>query len=259
MQIRKSVALPRPKSLSVGENRPYAVLRVDDIDVDLSLLGHLEPLLAFWPEMPRDEHTASRAADGLRCSRSRTFSRVELDPKSDGISKLADAEFRQGENNVYAANVKRRFAPVPPAMLENPLLLAMIRFTWQQFQVAEPWSGLPWEVGIHAIRTHGVVTEPTHITPEGPHSDGFAFVAMWHMLQSGLSADSAVTQMFLGEDTECCELVRLTQSLDVIFADDKLTRHFVTALRGVTDGASRDVLVLTWHQNIAGSPYRNRN
>ena len=243
----------------IGPRQLYRVLLAGSLELDGAEREALPELGGFWDTVPLDQHTKARAADGVRCSRSRALARVELEPLTGRISRLPDKAFVQGANNRYVPNMARSFGHVPDAMLENAALTGLIRFVWSTYDIEAPWSRLPWEVGLHFIRTHGALDEPTHVVPEGPHTDGFAFVAMVSAGQFGLCPRTGLTEMYRAGEPSPLETVRLSDMFDLIVAADTLTLHNVTPIRGVQSGSYRNALVLTWHQTVSGSPYFNRN
>lgn len=195
-------------------------------------------LLGSWDDLPADPYVKPPNP-----GRFRRYARFSFTRERGTLIALPHAPFYQDiELNSYAGGIHREFAPIAPATIANPVLDATLHAGISAFiDEDDPRS---WELGVHQIR---VIAEGDHEgmpTPEGPHRDGFDFVAI-HLVNRE-NVVGAESQLIVGEKESAFTLL---EPLETVFVDDRRCLHAASSLRPADPSkrAARDTLIVTFH------------
>jgi hypothetical protein len=203
--------------------------------VALSMEPHWRQLREDWNHLEPDRFLRDGATFRLR-----RYGRFSWDPAGDTLTPLPHEPYQQpADENPYAAGAARQFAPLLPATVQNPILHALVRCTYDQLPVdAEPQR---WEVRIHQIRIVATPETPGLPAPEGIHQDGTDFLTL-HMVGR---------HNVIGGETTIYDLARqplfsyvMQDELDSVILQDPRVLHGVTPVHSA-DGRSvgtRDLL-----------------
>ncbi|MGH8546981.1 MAG: 2OG-Fe dioxygenase family protein, partial [Gammaproteobacteria bacterium] len=203
--------------------------------------GHWEELRGDWNHLPAD----ACLKDSGRY-RFRRYDRFFFRPVSGDLRPLPHTAFFQGKGfNKLHGGIKREFAALRKLTFDNIFLRELIKFDFSQFSPKSTTMQKPWEVGIHEIR---IVAEPAAAgkpTPEGPHRDGYKFIAM-HLIRR---------QNILGGVTTICDkrkqplqALTLLDPLDSVYVEDSRVIHDVTPIYSEKNNVPgiRDMLIVTY-------------
>jgi hypothetical protein len=234
-----TIMKPTPEVVASIAEHGFAVVRGPSLR--FAGLGDAWSKLADdWMHLETDTYMA----DGGRY-RLRRFGRFFFVPATEELLRLPHAPvFQSRYVNNFAGGIHRDFAPLRDATFRNPWLLALIRFDFGCFQVAEPaklWD--PWEVWIHQIRIRTDGETAVSPAPEGVHHDGHDFIAMHLVKRQNVSGGRSVLYDNLENEVHACVL---KDPLDTIYADDHHVMHAVDPIRPTTKGlpAERDMLII---------------
>jgi hypothetical protein len=148
--------------------------------------------------------------------------------------------FRQSTDlNPYAGGRDRIFAE-----LEAPARNFISRYILPELMDALPSPN--FELGVHQIRIVADDRNAGMPAPEGPHQDGFDFIAI--VVVGRRNTDGGVTRLLAGPD-RLDEVVfeAILQPGDILLLDDCRLAHDTAAIRPATPGeAARDVFILTF-------------
>jgi hypothetical protein len=194
--------------------------------------GLLDPeLVASFEGLPPDEYLR-----GERCFRHRAYGRARI--SGAGLSWSASTRFHQSAAiNGYAGGIERRFAP-----LANPVRVFALRLL-TDLRVRGVAGREATEIGCHQIRIVADESLIGHPTPEGPHQDGFARVAITCIGTHNVRGAQTVVSLV---DREDVIFDRALLPGETVILDDRRVKHYVTPITPRLPGrAHRDVVVVT--------------
>ena len=135
---------------------------------------HWQRLREDWDDLEPDRFLAQGAT-----FRRRRYGRYYWAPREQELLPLPLAPYFQPETeNTYAGGISRDFAPLRPDTVQNPLLHALVRTTFDCLPVADDGNKGIWEVRIHQIRIMATPLDPGLPAPEGIHQDGTDFLTL---------------------------------------------------------------------------------
>lgn len=207
-------------------------------------LGGLEDLwrrlVEDWDHLEVDRYMADGGQYRLR-----RYGRFFYRPATSELKRLPHATvFQPRYVNSFAGGIDRDFAPLRESTFENPFLLAMIRFDFSRFRVAnEARLSDSWEVWIHQIRIETFDKAAVPPAPEGIHRDNHDFIAI-HLV--GRSNVSGGMNRVYDPSQKPLHSCFLGSALDTIYADDHRVMHAVDPIRPAHEAqpARRDVLII---------------
>ncbi|MCS6810315.1 MAG: 2OG-Fe dioxygenase family protein [Tepidimonas sp.] len=237
-----TVMLP-PPSTAVDDLLPtlraqgFAVLDAAGVGAWLGLAPQaLAALQPAWDDLPADEYLK----DGGRYRR-RRHGCYRIDAAGSLAAVPHRAHYQPLEYNALHGGMRRWFAPLTPALTEQP---AWPRLLMGVAQLASALRGpRTWYLEAHPFRidTTGGIGRPT---PEGAHRDGVDLVAVFlvrrHAIKGGESrvfeADGPRGQRFT-----------LVEPWSALLLDDERVIHETTPIQPLREGEPgwRDTLVLT--------------
>jgi hypothetical protein len=197
-----------------------------------------EQFVGHWDDLVADQHVKPPHA-----GRFRRYGRFAYSRNVPTLRPLPHQPFFQSrEVNTYAGGIQREFEPLRRVFAESPLLRAILLAGVAAFVGEDDHRS--WELGVHQIRVIGLSEQAGAPTPEGPHRDGFDYVAM-HLINRR-NVDGGQTLLHAGaEDIS----ILLKEPLETIFVDDRRCLHGATEIRprDPADVAVRDTLIVTYH------------
>ena len=223
------------------QRRGYSFVLGSTICLSPDIESYWEELRGDWNHLPADACLKDKGR-----YRFRRYDRFLFLPVSGELLPLPHTAFFQGKgfNNLHGG-LKREFAALRKLTFENIFLRELIKFDFFQFSPESTTIQKPWEVGIHEIR---IVAKPAAAgkpTPEGPHRDGYKFIAMHLMKRQNILG--GVTTIF-DKRKQTLQAVTLLDPLDSVYVEDARVIHDVTPiyLEKHNVRAIRDVLIVTY-------------
>lgn len=192
-----------------------------------------EDLAPLWDDLVLDPYLQVEGTTRLR-----RYSRYDLDGTSGGVVRLPHEPFSQeAEHNTLFGDQKREFEPCPPELDENPYFLGLAELMCR----ALPDTYGRWQMRTHMVRTQVADGEPAQPVPEGPHRDGYLYIAIHMIGRTGVSGGETT----LYEEGDKTDTGTLTKPGDGIILDDRRFTHDTTPLSLIegSDSGSRDVFL----------------
>nr|WP_051912770.1 2OG-Fe dioxygenase family protein [Halomonas sp. TG39a] len=155
-----------------------------------------------------------------------------------------EAYVQSSDVNSLNGDVERNFEPLQDDFINCPLLVNILILLADIYDAVEKESR-NWNVRLHPYRIIANELETGQPTPEGLHRDGVTFIASLmvcrHNISGGTTKITDQNKIFLEE-------VLLSESLDIVMADDEKTMHQVSSIKPIDleDVAYRDVLVIAF-------------
>ena len=235
--------------MSIEKNKPlddltqqgYTILNNADKDSEwFTLLAQhdIEAFHEYWNDLPPDHYLS----DGGHY-RFRRYSVFNWQGEKDELTLLPhEPHYQSTYRNNMNGGVYREYEPFTPALLEMPLLAALIQFVSHKIS---PEPKKTWRVQAHQFRIVANVDEAGLPTPEGIHRDGADFILIMvlkrHNIRGGVSHiyDENKRLIFGG----------ILEDKEAVIVNDEQVWHGVSEVYPVDDTqeAYRDVLVLTFH------------
>jgi aspartate/methionine/tyrosine aminotransferase len=202
-----------------------------------SFAHYLEQLQQDWDKLELDHHLKNGAT-----FRRRRYGRYYWSPRQDKLIPLANEPYFQPEDqNPYAGGAPRAFAPLLPASVENPFLMALVRGTFDQLPLDDEKRGKVWEVRVHQIRIVATIDQVGEPAPEGIHQDGTDFLTLHLMRRENVAgAESTIYDL----DRRALFRYTMSEAMDSFILEDSRIMHGVTPVYPA-DGcstATRDLL-----------------
>ncbi len=201
-----------------------------------------QALAALWNDLPLDEHMA----DGGKY-RFRRFSalKAKVTNQSAVIEPMPHRAFFQSTGyNTLNGGGARRFEPLAPAALDNPVLGGLLDLCVNTLRPLADAS--EWEVELHPIRTRALGASEGLATPEGLHQDGVDFFFVVHLQRRNISG--GVSLVFDSERRVILQHT-LEAPFDILAVHDPRTFHSVTPFVAEPVNhpqAWRDVIVINF-------------
>jgi hypothetical protein len=218
----------------------YALVAGGDLPIDPALRQFEATLAAEWECLEIDKYLRMGAR-----FRERRYDRFRYLPSTGSVTLRPHRPYFQSmEANGYGGGIQREVAPLTTSTLENPLLMSLIGFDFQQFPVAPGRLDQPWDVQCHQFRIVGRAAELGEPTPEGPHRDEVDFGAIHLMSRSNVAGGNS--QVFNPDSDELLADFCLENIMDTMYWADSKVLHAVTPISAQDDDqqALRDVLIL---------------
>jgi hypothetical protein len=191
---------------------------------------------ARWNDLPADDEMPPGAT-----YRRRRFGRLRLTVGDSGmtVQALPHSTFTQdAQINAMHQGRARMFAPIPPDVLLNPAIRALVAF---DAAIASAVTGnRHWLINLHMIRVMAMSDLEGQPTPEGRHRDGHLFVGMHLLGRNGCAGGESVVYR---DDAPVMKLT-LQNKLDSLIVDDNRVTHEVTAITAVAGEGMRDMLLV---------------
>ncbi len=186
-----------------------------------------------WNDLPPDNYLK----DGGRYRRRRHASFVI---EGDRITPVPHrAHWQPLEYNALHGGMERWFEPMEPTVLADPAwhrLMAALGRVASGMRGAQPWYA---EAHQFRIDTTDGIGRPT---PEGAHRDGVDLVAVFMVGREGVKGGE--TRVF-HTDSPTGMRFTLTEPWSLLLLDDERVIHETTPIQPVTQGGTRDTLVIT--------------
>ena len=214
----------------------YAVLQPDALAALAGVaVGDFDGLAPGWDDLPPDAHLK----DGGRYRRRRHGSFIV---EGGALRQVPHRRHWQPvEYNVLHGGMDRWFAPLEPALVDDPafakLVLGIAAACSRQRPVAR------WHVEVHQFRidTTDGLGRPT---PEGAHRDGVDFVAVVLLTRHRIKGGE--TRVFEADGPQG-QRFTLEAPWSLMLMDDARVIHESTPIQPVeAGGGPRDTLVLTF-------------
>lgn len=219
--------------------RPYALIRADQITIASHLHADYEQLRAAYADLPVDEYLPNGGK-----YRFRRFGRYHYQRDGDHLQRLPHTDYFQDQAiNSVTGGIVRKFAPLTDALFENRFLQAMIRFNLAHFP-DESISN--WEIDVHLIRVIASATFSGEPTPEGVHQDGAEWVTV-HLMELENANGGEVTIYDLAKMP--IERFRLTQVMDSYLLRDPAVWHSANPIQPIDPSqiGIRSILTFDYH------------
>jgi hypothetical protein len=154
---------------------------------------------------------------------------------------------QSAEVNPFAGGMPRHFAPVPPAVRDNPFLHALLLRSVRVF--ADGSAPCDWEVDVHLVRIRALADEIGLPSPEGVHRDGFDFISLHLMDRRRVLGGRSI---ICAADGTPIENPLLAEPMDSLYADDHRILHGTEPVRldpatGAPEG-HRDMLLTSYRR-----------
>lgn len=187
-----------------------------------------------YDDLPPDDQMATDAA-----YRFRRYGRlrVDLTGPEPVHEPLPHAAFQQDSIPLWKGR-RRVFAPIGPATLLDPFLLALIDFDVRLAQAVSPVRS--WTVGLHLIRIVARDGSAGLPTPEGRHRDGHLFVGMHLLARVDCAGGLSTVHPEAGEPVA----LTLSEPLDSMFVSDERVTHEVSPIEATGPDGHRDTLLV---------------
>ena len=203
----------------------------------------------FWENLPLDRFMR----DGGTYRR-RRFGRFTLDVVAPGLEWDSDQVFVQSPAiNQFAGGVQRRFEPLEPGFIEDPLFHSLVHGYANLLPTTDAVHR--WRIEVHAIRIVARRVEAGNPNPEGIHRDGRDFVAQVFIARS---PDVAGGESGVYNPAGRCLFSRtLCQPLEAIVVDDRRVLHGASLVYpgGEADTVTRDMFFINYSTgNDCGRP-----
>jgi hypothetical protein len=221
--------------------RGYGFVRGRAISLSPDIENYWEELRGDWSHLPDDACLKDKGR-----YRFRRYDRFYLLPVSGELLPLPHTAFFQGKGfNKLHGGIKREFAALRNLTFKNIFLRELIKFDFLQFSPQSATIQKPWEVGIHEIRIVAKPAAPGKPTPEGPHRDGYKFIAMHLIRRKNILG--GVTTIF-DNRKQTLQAVTLLDPLDSVYVEDARINHAVTPIYLAKNKARgiRDMLIVTY-------------
>lgn len=200
-----------------------------------------EELQGDWNHLPADVCLKDKGR-----YRFRRYDRFFFLPVSGELRPLPHGAFFQSKGvNKLHGGIKRQFAALRTRTFENIFLRELIKFDFCQFSLKSPMMRTAWEVGIHEIRIVAKPGKAGKPTPEGPHRDGYNFIAMHLIRRQNILG--GVTTLY-NKRKRTLQALTLLDPLDSIYIEDARVMHDVTPVYSENNNVRgiRDMLVVTY-------------
>jgi hypothetical protein len=143
--------------------------------------------------------------------------------------------------NTLNGGINRHFEPLEAEFTSNVFLQGLLIWCAQIFGYAADFSG-DWDIKLHPYRILAMAHAAGHPTPEGLHRDGVDYIlTLMVQRQNVVGGETAITRV----SGELLWQQALFAPLDIVIADDVMTKHAVSPIRrvDVDQAGHRDVLV----------------
>lgn len=211
----------------------FAVIRGPELAPALPAYG-LAGFHRAYDDLPQDDQMTIEIA-----YRFRRYGRLRVDltgpePVHEPLPHVA---FQQDSIPLWKGR-RRMFAPIEPATLLDPFLLALVDFDVRLAQAVSPVRS--WTVGLHLIRIVARDGSAGMPTPEGRHRDGHLFVGM-HMLAR---VDCVGGRSTVHPESGGPVGLTMTEPLDSIIVADGRVTHEVSPIESTGPDGHRDTLLV---------------
>lgn len=194
----------------------------------------------YWDDLVSDCYMA----DGGQYRYRRYGQFSKLANKSDFLI-LPHAPYVQSSDiNSLNGDVERNFEPLKDDFVSSDLLINILILLGDIYDAVEK-KPRNWNVRLHPYRIIANELETGQPTLEGLHRDGVAYIASVmvcrHNISGGVTTITDKNKNFLEE-------ALLSDSLDIVMADDEETMHKVSSIKPLIldEIAYRDVLVIAF-------------
>lgn len=223
--------------------RGYTLVTAEDIPPVEEYPEAWAALAAEYPHLPADEYLPGGAR-----YRFRRYDRFHFNPVTGALDLLPHEDYFQGTDiNTVTGGIVRKFAPLTPALAENPFMHAMIRWNFARFPMHNArWETGLWQVDAHLIYVVAQPGESGHPTPEGVHRDGAEFVTVH--LAALENADGGIVTVY-DDDKQPLESFQLDHLMHSYLFEDARLWHGVTPItpRDPSRAARRGILTFDYH------------
>jgi len=214
--------------------RGYAVLDAAGVSAASGCSREaLLALLPFWDDLPPDTYLK----DGGRYRRRRHSCFVVDGPQVTQAPHRA--HWQPLAYNALHGGMQRLFEPLAPAMVQQPVWPALLR--WLGAVCSALRGTQPWYVEVHPFRidTTDGIGRPT---PEGAHRDGVDLVAVFLLARQGVKGGE--TRVFEAGGPNG-QRFTLSEPWSLLLLDDVRVIHETTPIQPLAAGGHRDTLVVT--------------
>ena len=238
---------PAPPLTSAIALDGYAFVHAGEMREVLTRSGPLSDWPAFaasWNNLEIDRYMA----DGGRYRRRRHA--VYAATAGGTIDRAPhQPHYQSRDYNALNGGIARWFEPVDTAIGRGATMNAILGFSRSLFEsLARPRD---WHVEVHQFRIEARRDEKGQPTPEGVHRDGVDYVLVLLVDRQNIASGTTTVHALSGDTLGA---FTLTAPLDTALLDDSRVAHGVTPIEPVDPDrpAYRDVLVVTWRQQIEG-------
>jgi hypothetical protein len=151
--------------------------------------------------------------------------------------------FQDDQVNKFAGGIRRTFAQLEPRDAANVSLLSLLCHNASLFEAVLGRNPSTWEINVHFVRVMGDPGSAGLPSPEGPHRDGFDFIALHHIARENISG--GVTTIF-SDSGKVLEQYEMRQLLDTLYAQDSRVLHDVSPIWGISGQGHRDMLLTSY-------------
>lgn len=194
-----------------------------------------------WEELGPDRYLPSGAT-----YRSRRHAKFRLSAQA-GLVRVRGAGYRQGAGaNPLVGTMVREFAPFREHEARNAFFTALVHHNAIIFDRCAGQAPPSWEVDAHLIRVTARPGESGRPSPEGPHRDGFDFIALHHMGRHNVSGGR--TTVYASPQGPPLTALTFRAPLDSLYAQDARILHDVSPVtpRKPDAPGHRDMLLMSF-------------
>lgn len=146
--------------------------------------------------------------------------------------------------NKFTGGIERVFAPIRSQDADNPFLISLLHHNVRLFEQVSQLSPDNWNIDVHFVRVTGDLDEAGLPSPEGPHRDGFDYIALHHIKRNNILG--GVTTIYDPEGG-FLEEFEMRHPLDTLYAQDNRILHHVSPIHGACGQGYRDVLLTSYN------------
>lgn len=122
--------------------------------------------------------------------------------------------------------------------------MSLLHHNVRLFEQVSQLGPSDWNIEVHFVRVTGDPDEAGLPSPEGPHRDGFDYIALHHMKRDNVCG--GVTTIY-GREGEFLEEFEMRHTLDTLYAQDDRILHDVSPVHGARGRGYRDVLLTSYN------------
>lgn len=198
---------------------------------------HFKKFAEIWSDLPADPYFK-----GSRPTRFRRHGQLLLDANANTLDWLPlRGYFQSVEYNPLFGGIVRHFASIEREETTERTLYSLIKMA------ANSVFGIDgtWLVNVHFVRTVSDPSSSTPPAPEGPHRDGYDYIAI-HLVDR--DNDRGGETLILDQSNRELQRLTLGSPLDGLYMDDRRYRHHVTPIIADSRPCYRDMILMSYER-----------
>jgi hypothetical protein len=207
------------------------VLRIDDIGAKFSEFER------NWSDLPADQYFI-----GPKPSRFRRHAQLDFNADNGEIRLRPNNGYWQSvEFNPLFGGINRIFSPIDFTRQTETVLTSLIGLAANDVFALDGW----WVVNVHFVRTVSDLGAGVPPAPEGPHRDGYDYIAL-HLISR--DNDSGGETLILDQANQPLHTLMMDGRLDTLYMDDRRFRHDVTPIASIGRQCHRDMILMSFER-----------